>query len=266
MSVKSSRAVISVKNLSFSYGATQVLKNISFEIYEKDFLGILGPNGSGKTTLLKIILGLYKNYEGDIFLLGKNIKRFNQWSKIGYVPQKATNFDQKFPATVREVVGMGLLSHKKIPRFINKSDIDLIKDALDEVGMLEFIDRRIGQLSGGQQQRVFIARALISKPKILFLDEPTTGVDAKTQEMFYDLLGMLNRDKGITIVIVSHDIGNITAYVNKLAFLHQELVFYGTHEEFCKSDIAVDFITHKKHLICPVNKGEHRCDCHDRGY
>lgn len=244
---------IKVENVTFSYGnGTPVLKNISFSVHHGDFIGILGPNGSGKTTLIKLILGLEKYYDGEIFLLGQNIKEFNKWDAIGYVPQKATNFDPHFPATVREIVGMGLLSQKSFPKMMSPNDDKLILKALEDVDMADFIDRRIGDLSGGQQQRVFIARALISNPDTLFLDEPTTGIDQQTQEKFYDLLGKLNKEKDITILMISHDIGSITAYVNKLAFINQKLAFYGTHEHFCRSDIAVDLITHKKHLICDL--------------
>jgi len=230
-------SLISIKKASFSFGNTPAIENISFDIEKGDFLGIVGQNGSGKTTLLKLILGLHPLKSGQIYIDGKSIKSFNQWSKIAYVPQKATNINEVFPATVGEIVQTGLLSSKKFPKRYSSEDKKKIKDSLEQVSMLEYESKRIGELSGGQQQRVLIARALVSDPEILLLDEPTTGVDQKTQQRFYDILGELNK-KGLTIVLISHDIGRITNYVNKVASLNKTLEFYGTHEEFCKHPVG----------------------------
>jgi len=229
--------ILSIQHVDFSFGKTQVLKDISFSISRGDFLGIIGPNGSGKTTLLKLILGLYPLKKGEIFLCEQNISNFNKWSEIGYVPQKATSIATEFPASVEEVVLMGILAKKSFPKILTKKDKQLATKILKTVSMEKFITTRIGELSGGQQQRVLIAKALISEPKILFLDEPTTGIDPQTQITFYKLLKELN-DDGITIVLVSHDIGRITKYVTKVASLNQTMVFYGTHEEFCAFDPA----------------------------
>ena len=131
--------------------------------------------------------------------------------------------------------------------YIGTEQIDL---ALEKVDMVEFKSRRIGELSGGQQQRVFIARALVNNPEILILDEPTTGVDASTQALFYDMLNLLNHQHNITIVLITHDIGSVTKYVNKVACLNQKLVFHGTHEEFCRSSVVEAFLKGEQHLIC----------------
>ncbi|RMF05457.1 ABC transporter ATP-binding protein [Candidatus Woesearchaeota archaeon] len=243
------RVVAEVSGLSQSFGYVEVLHNITFRIEEGDFLGIIGPNGSGKTTLLKTILGLYPLKKGRIKLFGKPLRSFSDWHLIGYVPQKATDFDRNFPATVKEIVATGLVSRKGFPRFISGGDFSLVDEKLELVGMLGFKDRQIGKLSGGQQQRVFIARALVSEPKVLLLDEPTAGVDQESQFAFYKLLEELNK-KGITIVLVSHDIGTITRYVNKVACLAKTLVFHGTHEEFCRSEVAQQFLTQEQHLLC----------------
>jgi zinc transport system ATP-binding protein len=214
--------IIQIKNLDFSY-TEKVLENINLEIQSGDFLGLIGPNGSGKTTLLRLILGLNKPQTGKLILFGEDIKKFKNWQKLGYVPQKATNIDQTFPATVKEIIQTGT-KRKTTEREIIK--------ALKEVNMLSFINRKIGQLSGGQQQRVFIARALVNKPKLLILDEPTTGVDKQNRDSFYEILHKLNK-QGITIILVSHDTGIITKHVNKVACLNKTLYFHGTHEEFC---------------------------------
>lgn len=227
--------IIELNKVSFGYSSVDVIKNITLFINKGDFIGLIGPNGSGKTTLLKVILGILPHRSGEIKLLGKSLNEFKDWSKIGYVPQKATNIEPNFPATVREIVSMGLLSIKKIPKMFNKEDYKIIDEALLTVNMADYSEKRITELSGGQQQRVLIAKALVAKPEILLLDEPTTGVDQENQQSFYELLGKLNKT-GITIVLVSHDIGRITDYVTKIASINQTLTFYGTHKEFCSND------------------------------
>ncbi|MFH0875636.1 MAG: metal ABC transporter ATP-binding protein [archaeon] len=232
---KKNKIILELKNVSFSFDNTIVLKNISLDIVTGDFVGLIGPNGSGKTTLLKIILKILPRQSGTIKINKISLDKFNDWARIGYVPQKATSIETQFPATVSEVVAMGLLSTKKFPKLITKNDNEKIINALQLVKMTEFKNRRIGELSGGQQQRILIAKAMISEPEILFLDEPTTGVDQESQKNFYELLGKLNTE-GTTIVLVSHDVGKITRYVTKIASLNQHLEFYGTHKEFCAND------------------------------
>lgn len=236
MSVNHAKNIVEIKNVSFAYGKETVLKNISFNIHEGDYLGIVGPNGSGKTTLLRVMLGLMRPSAGEIKVFGEPLTKFSDWSKIGYVPQKATNFDPLFPVTVGEVVAMGRYGRKGLLHPLNKADQLIINRALIDVGMLDFADRLIGDLSGGQQQRVFIARALAGEPAIIFLDEPTVGVDIKTQEDFYGLLRKLNHGFGITLVMVSHDIDVIANEVTELACVNQTLVYHGEPEVFVKGD------------------------------
>ncbi|MBU4246052.1 MAG: metal ABC transporter ATP-binding protein [Nanoarchaeota archaeon] len=241
--------ILQLEKVSFSYGNSDILKDISLSVEKGDFVGLIGPNGSGKTTLLKILLGILTPRKGSVYLFEKDLKRFNNWGKIGYVPQKATNIEKNFPATVYEIVSMGLLSSKKLPKIFTKQDDIKIKNALSVVKMEKCSQKRITELSGGQQQRVLIAKALVTEPEILILDEPTTGVDQENQKSFYDLLGKLNKE-GMTIILVSHDIGRITRYVTKIASINQTLNFYGTHKEFCSKDLA-----HKhEHKLC-LDKG-----------
>lgn len=228
------RELVRVDGITFSYDGAPVLEDVSFSIIQGDFLSILGPNGSGKTTLIKIILGLLKPSRGSITLMGSASGEFSGWSKIGYVPQKATHIDPFFPASVKEVVAMALLSAKKVPR--KKRDTEkAIEAALRNVGMEDYRKRPIGSLSGGQQQRIFIARAIVNSPELLFLDEPTAGVDEATQERFYEMLYHLNKHQKITIVLVTHDIGIVNKHVNKVACLNQRLAYHGNHEDFCRS-------------------------------
>ena len=242
--------LLSVEDVSFNFGMTKVLVDITFAIQTGDFLAIIGPNGSGKTTLLKILLGIIRPHQGRVRMLGTDIEQFSLWEKIGYVPQKATNIDSLFPVSVREVTAMGLLSKKRFPRFVVKGDEDAIDRALGLVDMLDYKERRIGELSGGQQQRVFIARAIVNQPLMLFLDEPTTGVDAETQERFYSMLGALNEAHEMTIVIITHDLGIVDKRVNKIACLQQRLVFHGAHEDFCNSSVVQELLRGEHHLVC----------------
>jgi zinc transport system ATP-binding protein len=243
-------AMIRVRDVSFRYGSTPVLIDVSLPIHEGDFLAVIGPNGSGKTTLVKIILGLLKPNSGSVEIFGEALEEFRDWKKIGYVPQKATHIDPFFPASVDEVVGMALLSGPwHLSRARKSRDSLAIEDALRQVGMDAYRDWPIGRLSGGQQQRVFIARALVSSPRILFLDEPTTGVDAETQGNFYDMLDRLNKREGLSIVLITHDIGIINKHVTRVACLNQKLVYHGTHEEFCRSAAFKDMVTKGDHLV-----------------
>lgn len=242
--------LVIVENVSFSFGGTEVLRDVSFSISPGDFLALIGPNGSGKTTLIRVILGILRPTGGRVLLMGEGVEQFTQWKRIGYVPQKATHMDPYFPASVREVVAMGLISSKSFPRLLTRQNELAIDRALEQVGMKELKGRRIGELSGGQQQRAFIARAIVNGPDVLFLDEPTAGVDADTQERFYDMLAELNRRGGLTIVLITHDFGTITKHVNKVACLNQRLVFHGTHEAFCSSPVVQEILHGEHHLIC----------------
>lgn len=227
--------IVEIHDLCFSYGSDETLCSVTFEIEKGDFLGVIGPNGSGKTTLLRVILGLLKPQNGQVKLFGKNISEFNQWTRIGYVPQKATYIETSIPINVQEIVSLGRVAKAGLGNFLKKSDSIAIDKALQLVGMQEYKNRQITELSGGQQQRVFIAKALASEPELLILDEPTVGVDVAAQDEFYQLLAELNK-KGITLVIVSHDIDVIVNEVNKLACLNKKLVYHGTPKDFIKED------------------------------
>jgi zinc transport system ATP-binding protein len=241
--------IVVLRGVSFAYDGTPVLADIDLTIKEGDFLAVIGPNGSGKTTLVKIILGLLQPAEGKVELFGKPPGSLSDRGRIGYVPQKATHIDPFFPASVEEVVGMALLADSRPRAAAGRERRGRVLRALGIVGMGEFGKWPIGRLSGGQQQRVFIARALVTSPRILFLDEPTTGVDAETQTSFYDMLDRLNRQEGLTIVLITHDIGIVNKHVTSVACLNQRLAYHGTHAEFCRSDVFRDMVDRGDHLI-----------------
>ncbi|HYE11399.1 MAG TPA: metal ABC transporter ATP-binding protein [Patescibacteria group bacterium] len=226
--------IIEAKNISFDYEGRSILNDASLEIYPGDFMAIIGPNGSGKSTLMKICTGLIKPRKGSVTLFGKDINKFKEWGRIGYIPQKATSFNQDFPATVEEVVKANLYSRIGLMGRINKQHIEKVHEVLDLVGMLDFKDRLIGKMSGGQQQRVFIAKALVSSPEILFMDEPTTGIDANSEKDFYALMDDLNKEQNITIVMVTHDIGAVSKNISRVICLSRGKA----HEHGCGVDMA----------------------------
>lgn len=214
--------VLEVKDLSFSYPDKSILHRLSFDVDAGDFMCIVGTNGTGKSTLLKLILNQLSPLDGEIKLLGTNSEKYKDFASIAYVSQKATNINRDFPATVEEVVSLGLYSKKGLFKRNTKEDKKLIDSALERVGMLDYKHRQIGYLSGGQQQRVFIAKALISNPRIIFLDEPTTGIDIRAVDSICCLLGDLNKNSGITIVMVTHDISSIIYHSNKILVLSED--------------------------------------------
>jgi len=231
--VDHSKNIIEVENISFSYGDTPVLKNVSFSIHHGDYLAIVGGNGSGKTTLLKTILGLTRPESGTIRLFDTDIQNFKEHSRIGYVPQKATSFDIAFPATVEEVVLMGRHADRKPLHRVTKRDEGAVQTSLERVGMEAYRDRLIGELSGGQQQRVFIARALAGEPEILFLDEPTVGVEQTIREEFYVLLKKLNDELGLTVVLVTHDLESVAHEAMHIVYLsHGSAFFHESAHDF----------------------------------
>lgn len=219
--------LVEIENLSVDYERILALKGINFSVNKGDFLGIIGPNGAGKTTLFGCMLGLIQKYSGEIRFFGKNIRKTkDHLSKIGYVPQKPV-FEKNFPATVREVVQMGLRRKSQ--------SSDQVEKTLQQVWIHELGHRRIGDLSGGQLQRVFIAKALVSNPQILILDEPVTGIDSQSKQLFYEILREQNK-KGITIIWSSHDLDAVSKLANKVACLNRTLFFHGISDEFFSNE------------------------------
>ncbi|TFD92307.1 MULTISPECIES: metal ABC transporter ATP-binding protein [Jeotgalibacillus] len=243
--------VIELQNVSYRYDKEQVLTDINLEIPKGSFLGIVGPNGSGKSTMLKLILGLLKPKNGEVFLFGEPLAKFKAWEKIGYVSQKANSFNTGFPATVYEVVASGLTKKTGLFKMIGRKSRPQIERAIHAVGMEDFMTRNIGELSGGQQQRVFIARAIVSDPDVLILDEPTVGVDVKNVQTFYNMLDRLNKELGITLLLVTHDTGTISNKVTHVACLNNTLHFHGSAEDFdqVKDDELSLFYGHDVHSL-----------------
>ncbi|WP_018923744.1 metal ABC transporter ATP-binding protein [Salsuginibacillus kocurii] len=247
--------VVDIKNLSFRYGNQYVLEDVSMRLAPGAFLGLVGPNGSGKSTLLKSLLGLQQPQKGEIRLFGEKVEKYKGWDRIGYVSQKANSFNAGFPATVFEVVSMGLFGKKGLFRFLNRKDKQKVREAIEWVGMTPYEKRNIGELSGGQQQRVFIARALVSDPELLILDEPTVGVDAKSVQNFYTMLEGLNKEHGLTLLLVTHDVGAMTRHVTDVACLNKFLHFHGSSKEFEANQDLSAFYGHDVHLLTHEHGG-----------
>ncbi|MDD3476432.1 MAG: metal ABC transporter ATP-binding protein [Sulfurimonas sp.] len=222
--MKFSVPIFDVKNLSFIVKEQTILSNISFEIFSAEYIAIIGPNGGGKTTLIRMLLGLEKPTSGEIRIYGKKLSDFKEWHKIGYVSQRASHVDNSFPATVLDIVSMGRTSQRKLFSPLSQDDKELVRDAMQKMDIEDLAHKMIGTLSGGQRQRVMIARALASKPEILILDEPNTGVDIASQKKFYTLLSKLNKEDGITIVFITHDIGVIVDDIARLFTINQKAI------------------------------------------
>jgi len=220
------KKILELKNVTFDYGNQRIIEKATFSIEKGDFLGVIGPNGAGKTTLVKLILGLLKPSSGNIRLFGKDLTEFKEWKKVAYIPQKATGFDQNFPATVYEVASMGRFANAGMMKGLSGKDDERIENALEMVGMEKLKNSRIGELSGGQQQRVFMAKALAGEPELLILDEPTVGVDAEAQHNFYSLLKRLNKEYDMALMLISHDVGVISENVNKLLCVNVNVTFH----------------------------------------
>jgi zinc transport system ATP-binding protein len=241
--------LINIKNLFFKYQKTEVLENVNLTIKDDDFLAIIGPNGGGKSTLLKLILGLLPLQSGTI---EKNIEN----NQVGYVPQN-TNLNIDFPITALEVVLMGHISSKKRLFGYSKDEISCAIESLNQVGMKDFANKKIGDLSGGQRQRVFIARALCSNPKIMLLDEPTASIDVQGQQEIYELLRELN--KSICIVVVSHDLSILLNYAKNVAHINRSLVYHSLDEVQKNVTLADDHLCEVE-LLSALGKTQICCN------
>ena len=241
--------IFDVKNLNFSVRGQKILSHISLEIFNSEYVAIIGPNGGGKTTLIRMLLGLEKPTDGDIKLFGKKLKNFKEWHKIGYVPQRASLVDQNFPATALDIVKMGRVSKRKLFVRESQEDKDAVNDAMLKMDIVDLKDKMVGTLSGGQRQRVMIARALASRPEILILDEPNTGVDIASQKNFYSLLAKLNKEENITIVFITHDIGVIADDIGRLITVNQKAIICNNPKEALSCEEMSQLYGIEAHLI-----------------
>ncbi|NLG24333.1 MAG: metal ABC transporter ATP-binding protein [Clostridiales bacterium] len=234
--------VIEVENLSFRYGDQPIFSGIGFAVARGDFVALIGANGAGKSTLMRLILHEAAAREGGVRLFGEDARTFRGWPRIGYLPQNAMRMGAGFPASVREIVEASLYAKTGPFRRPGRQRRAAAAAALRQVGMAEYADRLIGELSGGQQQRVMLARVLAAGPEVMILDEPTVGIDAAAVEALYRLLAQLNRDQGLTILMVTHDVAGASAIATRVLCLEE-----GTLVELERRQVAAELAHRHKH-------------------
>lgn len=234
----SSHSIICFDHVTLGFPGVIALENISLDIAEGEFVGVIGPNGSGKTTLCRAVLGLMSPLRGTlrVFDCACDELRCHHRARIGYLPQKGM-IERHFPVTVLETVMMGRYGALGLFKRPIQRDRDIALEALSHVGMEGHRNTALGQLSGGQQQRVFIARALAQQPQILLLDEPTTGLDITTQHSVVELIQQLHKELGLTILLITHDINMIRSRVDRLVLLKTKLFAFGVPHEVLKPEI-----------------------------
>lgn len=231
--------LLELKNITAGYNGLPIISNVNLLIKSQDFIGIIGPNGGGKTTILKVILGLVKPIAGELI--------FHKKFKIGYLRQFSL-IDKRFPITVADVVSSGLMENSTLFSKLRKNNIIKTNAMLEQMKITHLQHKTLNELSGGQLQRAFLARAIISEPELLLLDEPNTFVDKEFEKDLYSLLTELN--KKIAIIMVSHDIGTISSYIKSIACVSSSLYFHDAKdipETFIKTgECPVEIIMHGK--------------------
>ena len=228
--------ILSCRDVTVTYDSKIAVDHVSFEVNEGEYVCIVGENGSGKSTLLKSILGLVPLKCGSVSF-GPEVHR----KRLGYLPRQ-TNIQKDFPASVYEVVLSGCLNRRGLKPFYSKADKEQAVQHMERLGIGDFKKRSFSALSGGQQQRVLLARALCATDKLLLLDEPVTGLDPLVTEELYQLIEQLNRDLGVTIIMVSHDISSATQYADKILHISQSLLFYGDTESYINTELGKRFL------------------------
>ena len=225
-----SHPIVEIQHVDFAYRDQLVLKHLDLNIDRRSTLGLIGPNGAGKTTLVQLLLGLLAPTRGTIRIDGRNPRdAIRQGDVIGYLPQRP-GVPVGFPINVRQLVRLGLAGKTGMLRSMSKADLAFVDELLQRVGIEELADTPVGSLSGGQLQRALIARALAPKPKLLLLDEPTTGIDRAGQQRFIESIAQLKQSMDLTIVIVSHDLRAVSAMSDRIACLNVTLHYHDVPE------------------------------------
>ncbi len=229
-------SLINCKNISLCYDNCTVVSELSFEIESGDYLCIIGENGSGKSTLIKSLLGLKKPFKGSIEI-NDELKR----NEFGYLPQQSS-LQRDFPASVYEVVLSGFLNSRKLKPFYSKKNKEDALKNIELLGISNLTKKCYRELSGGQQQRVLLARALSATKKILLLDEPVAGLDPMVTNELYSLIKSINKELGITIIMVSHDIRSAVENANKILHMHEKNYFFGKTMDYLNSPLGKIFL------------------------
>jgi zinc transport system ATP-binding protein len=218
---------VALRGVSYAYpGGPPVLRDVNLELEQGELVAIAGPNGGGKTTLVRLVLGLAAPISGSVELFGEPAQRFSRRATLGYLAQRA-QLGIEAPVTVRELVSAGRLAAGGLLGPLRRRDRAIVDEAIERVGLVAHAEQPLSRLSGGQQQRAFIAKALAGEPRLLVLDEPTTGVDVESQDALAVLLERLHRDLGVTVIYVSHEFGAVERFVQRLVLVRGTVVFDG---------------------------------------
>lgn len=249
--------LLEIDNITAGYNGEVIINNARFSVFEKDFIGIIGPNGGGKTTLIKVILGLIKPFSGQIKYYSGNK---NNDQLIGYLPQ-VQYIDKKFPISVRDVVLSGLMSKNRMIKRFTKEEKRKADEEMEKMGILGIKKKPIGELSGGQLQRAFLCRSIISSPRLLILDEPNNNVDNKFESDLYKILSELN--KTIAIMMVSHDIGIISTYIKTIVCVNRDVHYHKSNiineDQLRAYNCPIQLITHGEipHTVLKTHVHDH---------
>lgn len=228
-------ALITCKNVSLAYEGKTIVTDIDFQVNVGDYLCIVGENGSGKSTLMKVLLGLKSPFSGKI-IFGNGLDKKN----VGYLPQQ-TEIQRDFPASVREIVLSGCLSSNGLSPFYSKASKIRADENMKKLGIYDIAKKCYKELSGGQQQRVLLARALCSADKLLILDEPAAGLDPIVTNELYTIINKLNKEHNMTVIMVSHDIGQAVKNASHILHISKKPLFFGKTEDYVKSDACIFF-------------------------
>ena len=226
--------LLQLDGIGVRLGGRQVLSDVSFSLGRGEFTGIIGPNGAGKTTLLRVILGLVEPSAGQVLVEGRPLHNKNK-SSIGYVPQKLV-IDPDMPLRARDVVSLGLDGHRLGFSFPSRQRRELVDRALEDVGAASYADARVGELSGGEQQRVLVAHALISRPKLLLLDEPLANLDLRSEQEIVTVLGRLTREHGIAVLLSAHDMNPLLGVMDRIVYVANGHAASGSTDEVVTSE------------------------------
>lgn len=222
--------LIEISHLDFAYRDRLVLKHVDLNVEPGSTLGLIGPNGGGKTTLLRLLLALHEPTRGNILIDGLSPRKaVARGDILGYLPQRPA-IPQQFPLNVRQVIQMGLVGKTGMLRHFHRDDLNFVESLIERIGVRDLAEAAIGELSGGQQQRVFIARALAARPKVLLLDEPTTGIDRNGQQKFVEFINGLKKEMNLTVIFTSHDLRAVSSMSDRIACLNLTLHYHDTPE------------------------------------
>ena len=236
------KEMIAAQNIAFSYAREPIFSHVNFLVGEGDFVALVGANGSGKSTLLRMLLGELEPDRGNISLDGEDVRHKRDWSCVGYMPQSGFQADLSFPATAEEIVRTNLYSRTGLFGFLKSEHREKARDALELTGTGRLAKKRMSELSGGQRQRVLLSKMLVSDPKILLLDEPTSGVDGENVDALLNLLQSLNRDSGKTIFMITHDLTKVVPYASRVFCMEE-----GSLVELDKEQIYSEMSHKHKH-------------------